>query len=212
MKKILFIIAGLMSSGVVAQKEDIAAFIGGNFQQVSSKKLFGGQIGVRYYFTDNFSFGGEFNFASQKYRENFNYFTDRTQLQSFTFNLASQYDIFKDKNFTAGIFVNNGVKSVTLRNLNDTYWETHYDEDGYPYYVETPKKLNNDVFYVLTPGVDLSVKLATVDEVDNVGLYLTGRAGYEMGFGKDFLQRSSNPQHVIASVGITLKGSTKSRE
>ncbi len=210
MKKILLTAAVLFSAFSFGQKEDLAMFIGANYQKVSSKDQVGLDFTARYYLTDQFSLGGQFLVSSQKYWDHFGYFTDHTQLNNFAVNVVTQYDIVNSDKVMAGFFVGNGVKFTSLKNLNDTYFEEHYDEYGYPYYVETAKTLNRDTFYVLTPGVDLSVKLATIDKEDNVGLYLTAKAGYQLAFGNDDLQRISNPHTFTGSFGLTFKGSTKS--
>lgn len=115
--------------------------------------------------------------------------------------------------FILGLFLGNGAKFVNLKNLSDTYFKEYYDDYGMPYYVETPKNLNRDTFYVITPGADFSIKLATVDAEDHVALYLTGKAGYQFSFGNDYyLQKTSNPHTFTGSIGLTIKGSTKSRD
>ncbi len=189
-----------------AQTEDLAVFLGGNFQKIETHKNLGADLTVRYYFTDKLSFGGQLLYASKNYRE------DRLSLESFRFNVVTQYDVFQRDNMYAGFFLNNGVKYSALRNLDDVYLEENNDEYGMPYFVETARLLNKDFFYILTPGAEASVRIATISKEDNAGVYITLKAGYEFGFGRDHALRLSNPHGFIGSVGITFKGSTKSEE
>lgn len=197
---------------VFAQKEDLAVFGGVNFQKNAAENFIGGELSARYYVDNQLSLGIQSIYSSKKFNDGFIYLTDKTILNNLTLNTLVQYDVLKNDKFMAGVYLGNGIRFKTLRNLNDAETYEYYDEYGYPYYMDVPKKLNRDVFYVLTPGLDLSFKVAELGKLEKVGLYLTSRSGYQFTFGQDQLTNKNISRNLIWSIGLTVKATTKAVE
>ena len=212
MKKHLLFLLIFSSVLSFAQKEDLAFFAGLNFQKEASENFVGGEISARFYVDNKFSVGLQTIFASKKFNDGFDYLTDRTILNNITLNSLIQYDLLSNDKFFVGLYLGNGIRFKTLRNLNDVDIYENYDEFGNVDYTEVPKKLNRDLFYVVTPGIDVSFKIAELGKMEKVGLYFTSKSGYQFSFGQDDLFKRNNSKNMVFSIGLTLKGNTKSLE
>ena len=210
MKKYMLIAACLVSVSFYSQKEDLAFFGGVNFQEVASKNQVSADLTGRYYVEDRLSIGLQFLYQSKKYSEGFGYFTDRTILNNMTVNTIVQYDFFKSDQLVVGAFIGNGINLIELRNLNEVRVEQYFDPQTYLYYdVLTPRILEKSAIYVFTPGVDVSLKLATLGKSEKIGLYITARGGYQFGFGENTFTGSNFSNNITGSFGITFKGTTQ---
>ena len=210
MKKYMLFASCLISMSFYSQKEDLAFFGGVNLQEVASKSQIGADLTGRYYLEDRLSLGLQLLYQSKRYNDGFGYLTDRTVLNNTTINTIVQYDFLKNDHFVAAAFVGNGINLIGLRNLNEVRIDQYFDEEALLYYdVVTPRILEKNVFYVLTPGIDLSLRIATVSKSEKIGLYLTTRGGYQFSFGENTITGSNNSPTFIASLGITLKGTSK---
>lgn len=209
MKKLLFIMTVFSFAQVFSQKEDLAVFGGVNIQKQAAGNFTGGELSARYYVANKLSLGVQSTYASKKFDDGFIYLTDRTILNNFTFSGLVQYDVIANDKFIFGAFLGNGIRLKTLRNLNDPRTYEYYDEFGFPYYIDLPKKLNRDLFYVLTPGLDLSFRVGEVGKTEKVGLYITSKGGYQFNFGEDQLTNKNNSRNLVWSIGVTFKATTK---
>lgn len=210
MKKYMLFATCLISIGFYAQKEDLAFFGGVNFQEVHSKSKISADLTGRYYVQDRLSIGLQFLYNTKRYEEGFGYFTDRTVLNNMTINTIVQYDFLKNDQFIVAAFVGNGVNLVELRNLNEVRVEQYFDPETYLYYdVVTPRILEKNAIYVFTPGVDVSLKLATLGKSEKIGLFVTARAGYQFNFGENTFTGSNFSNNLTGSFGITFKGTSQ---
>ena len=210
MKKYMLFATCLISTGFYAQKEDLAFFGGANFQEVDSKSKISADLTGRYYLQNRLSIGLQFLYNTKRYEEGFGYFTDRTVLTNMTINTIVQYDFLKNDQFIVAAFVGNGVNLVELRNLNEVRIEQYFDPETYLYYdVVTPRILEKNAIYVFTPGVDVSLKLATLGKSEKIGMYVTARAGYQFSFGENTFTGSNFSNNITGSFGITFKGTSQ---
>lgn len=210
MKAIHTLLVFLFSVATFSQSNNqLAVFGGANYQPVLKGNHFGLDLLARYYLDENISLGLEFAYTSKKYNQGFGYETDRTIMHNVVLNSVAQYDFMKSKRFVAGAFVSNGVSIITLRDRNDTRLREITEEIGGIWYtreVEVPKRLGRDSFYILTPGIDLSYRVATLDEEFNTYLYITSRIGYQVAFGSGDFAKPKNFTDFVLSLGVTIKG------
>lgn len=209
MKTIYTFLTLLFSMTIFAQSsKELAIFGGANYQPILKGHQFGGDLTGRYYVSEKLSLGLGFAYSTKKYREGFGYETDRTLTHNVLLNSVVQYDFLSNENFSVGAYFLNGVSLVTLRNLNDTKTRTVNEEiDGIWYWreVEVPKRLNRDAFYVMTPGIDFSVKVANLDPEFDTKMYITSRIGYQMAFGNQDFATAKNYTDFVFSLGITIR-------
>src|SRR5690554_2773825 len=187
MKTISTFIALLFSMMIFAQSNNQFAVFGGvNYQPVLKGNTIAGDLTGRYYVGEKLSLGLGFDYTFKKYNQGFDYPTDKTLMHNVTLNSVVQYDFLNSEKLTVGVFLANGASIVTLRDRNDTKTtETTQEIDGIwqTTIVEVPKRLGRDAFYILTPGIDFSCKVVTLDQEFNTHLYITSRIGYQMAFG-----------------------------
>lgn len=202
------IFVALLFSGIIfAQSNNQLAIFGGTDYQPALK---GHHIGFdlmgRYYLDEKLSLGLGFAYTSNNYREGFGYETDRTLMYNVLLNSVAQYDFFKNESFFAGVFLANGVSIVTLRDRNDTKTREYIDETWQTTEIEVPKRLGRDAFYILTPGIDFSCKVATLDEEFKTHLYITSRIGYQKAFGDGDFGKPENFSGFLFLLGVMIRG------
>lgn len=209
MKTIYTFLTVLFSMTIFAQSgNEFAVFGGGNYQPVLKAHQFGLDFTGRYYVSENLSLGLGFAYSSKKYRDGFGYETDRTLTHNVLLNSVVQYDFLNNENISVGAYLLNGVSIITLRDSNDTKTREVTEEiDGiwYTREVEVPKRLNRDAFYVITPGLDFSVKVANLDPEFDTKMYITSRIGYQMAFGNQDFATAKNYTDFVFSLGITIR-------
>ena len=210
MKTITTCIALLFSTMIFAQSDNQLAVFGGvNYQPILKGNTIAGDITARYYVGEKLSLGLEVGYTFRKYNQGFGFLTDRTLMHNVTLNSVVQYDFLHNEKLTVGAFLANGVSMVTLRDRNDTRTtETTQEINGIwqTTIVEVPKRLGRDAFYILTPGIDFSYKVATLDEEFNTNLYITSRVGYQMAFGSGDFAKPKSFTDFILMLGVTIKG------
>lgn len=210
MRTITIFFALLFSVPLFSQSEkQLAVFGGANYQPILKGNHFGFDLTGRYYLDEKISVGLEFAYSSKKYNQGFGFETDRTLMHNVLLNSVIQYDFLTSEKFFVGAFVTNGVSIITLRDRNDTRLREVTEEiDGiwYTREVEVPKRLGRDSFYILTPGIDLSYKVATLDQEFNTNLYITSRIGYQIAFGDGDFAKPKNFTDFVFSLGVTIKG------
>lgn len=163
-------------------------------------------ISIRYYLTNNFSLGGGFQFTTQKFPGGMGYDTERTLLHHFNFQVIPQYDIFKNQNLIIGLQLRNGVSSSLLYDRDDLI-ESPDAEWSLLGNNKTPNLLDTDVYYLLTPQLNISYKIVPLDEVTDI--YVTLNGGYQMAFGRGHYTRPADFRNYIVSLGILIKGPTE---
>lgn len=210
MKTITTFLALLFSTIIFAQSNNQLAVFGGmNYQPILKGNAIAGDLTARYYVGEKLSLGVGFDYTFKKYNQGFGYLTDRTLMHNVTLNSIVQYDFLHSEKLTVGAFVANGASIVTLRDRNETRTtETTQEIDGIwqTTIVEVPKRLGRDAFYILTPGIDFSYKVASLDEEFNVNLYITSRVGYQMAFGSGDFAKPKNFTDFVLMLGVTVKG------
>src|SRR5690606_13616023 len=210
MKTIIAFLALLFSTMIFAQSDNQLAVFGGvNYQPILKGNTIAGDITARYYVGEKLSLGLEVGYTFRKYNQGFGFLTDRTLMHNVTLNSVVQYDFLHNEKLTVGAFLANGVSMVTLRDRNDTRTtETTQEINGIwqTTIVEVPKRLGRDAFYILTPGIDFSYKVASLDEEFNTNLYITSRVGYQMAFGSGDFSKPKNFTDFVLMLGVTVKG------
>lgn len=210
MKTITTCIALLFSMVIFAQSDNQLAVFGGvNYQPILKGNTIAGDITARYYVGEKLSLGLEVGYTFRKYNQGFGFLTDRTLMHNVTLNSVVQYDFLHNEKLTVGAFLANGVSMVTLRDRNDTRTtETTQEINGIwqTTVVEVPKRLGRDAFYILTPGIDFSYKVASLDEEFNTNLYITSRVGYQMAFGSGDFSKAKSFTDFVLMLGVTIKG------
>lgn len=209
MRTITIFFALLFSVLLFSQSEkQLAVFGGANYQPILKGNHFGFDLTGRYYLDEKISVGLEFAYTSKKYNQGFGFETDRTLMHNVLLNSVIQYDFLTSEKFFVGAFVANGVSIITLRDRNDTRLREVTEEiDGiwYTREVEVPKRLNRDAFYVMTPGIDFSAKVANLDPEFDTNMYITSRIGYQMAFGNQDFATARNYTDFVFSLGITIR-------
>ncbi len=210
MKAISTFVALLFSIMIFAQSNNQLAVFGGmSYQPILRASTVGGDLTGRYYVGEKLSLGLGFDYTFKKYNQGFGYLTDRTLMHNVRLNAIAQYDFLNSEKLRVGAFAANGAAIVTLRDRNDTKTtETTQEIDGIwqTIIVETPKRLGRDAFYILTPGIDFSYKVATLDPEFNTDLYVTSRVGYQLALGSGDFAKPKNFTDFIFSLGVTIKG------
>ncbi len=195
---------------IFAQSNNQLAVFGGvNYQPILKGNHIGADLTARYYVGEKLSLGLGVDYTFKKYNQGFNFLTDRTLMHHVTLNSVVQHDFLNSEKLTVGAFLANGASIVTLRDRNDTKTtETTQEIDGIwqTTIVEVPKRLGRDAFYILTPGIDFSYKVVTLDQEFNTHLYITSRIGYQMAFGDGDFAKPKNFTDFVLMLGVTVKG------
>ena len=192
-----------------SQQDDLAITLGATTFPKFGDTGIGFDLSARYYLTDAFSLGGNFYTASPKFNHGFGYETDRTLLNIYAINVPLEYDVINTEKFTLGLGFSNGLLLNVLRNRNKTKEVTYYDDDtGIWYTSQVPVRIKTDVYYLLTPFADASLKILTLEKQD-ASMFLTAKASYQNAFGNGAFSRPNDFRSYMFSVGITIKGSTK---
>lgn len=209
MKKVYYILALLLSSPLFfAQKEKVAFYFGAELQPTIYKYQPAVNINGRSYINDRVSLGGTLSFTSKKYAENFGYPADRTRSNHIILNFMAQNDFINTEKVVLSTYLSTGLYFFSLVNPDEKTTETAYnDVDGI--WIESeydvPKKLSRSIFYNVQGGLDFSVKLATITE-EEIGIYLTSRAGYQFVFGNGNFINGNQFTKPVFSLGVTFKG------
>jgi hypothetical protein len=209
MKKVHYILALFLSSPLFfAQKEKVAFYFGAELQPIVYKYQSALNINARSYLNDRVSLGGSFSFASNKYAENFGYPADRTRSNHIILNVLAQNDFINTEKVVFSTYLSTGLYLFNLVNPDEKTTEIVYNDiDGVwiANEYEVPRRLSRNIFYNVQAGLDFSVKLATITE-EEVGIYLTSRAGYQFVFGKSDFVNGNQFTKPVFSLGITFKG------
>lgn len=211
-KNFLLLASVFASVSLAAQKDHLSFFAGVKQQDVAGRNQLGGEFQFKYYLTNNLALGAQLNYGYRNYHHFFGYITDYSRLTSSSVGALGQYDFLYLNRLELGAFLSAGLKTATLRNLNDITIEEQYDEYGQVSYVEVARKLDQDYFFSVTPGVTASYSMVQISKEEKVWLFLTLNAGYQQNFGRDDLQKLNNPHGFTASIGLTVKGYAKSQD
>lgn len=209
MKKVYPFLAFLLSCPLFfAQKEKVAFYFGAELQPTIYKHQPAIHVNARSYLNDRISLGGALSFTSKKYNENFGYAADRTRSNHIILNFLAQNDFINTEKVVFSTYLSTGLYFFSLVNPDEKTTEiTHNEVDGvwYENEYEVPKKLSRSIFYNMQGGLDFSVKLATITE-DEIGIYLTSRAGYQFVFGNGDSINGNQFTKPVFSLGVTFKG------
>lgn len=209
MKKVLYTLVFLMCGNLCfAQKDKIAFYGGVEWQPAIRQYQPAIQLNGRGYVNNRISLGAAMSYTGEKHSENFGYFANRTWSNHLIINFLVQNDVISSDKFFFSTYLSTGFYFLGLVNPDDRTTETSYSEvDGIwlENQYEVPRRLNRDLFYNIQGGVDFSVKLGSFTK-EEVGIYLTTRAGYQFVFGNGDVANGSQFSKPVISVGVTLKG------
>jgi len=172
---------------------DIGAF----YTPFRSTDLFGLNCDFKVYPIRRFATGFSASITNKRINDSFQYSVGKPYLYFNEFCWINQYNIVQADRIRIGINVNNGILVSQLgdNDVKVKYW-TKYG------YSERAKTVATNYFYVIEPGIDISLKLFS--NKHDPDIYLTAKAKYRAAFGdaKFGGQSDYNNYYIGASVSI----------
>lgn len=166
---------------------------------VLSKNFYGLYISVKYYPLKRYATGIDLSFSEKKIIDTFSYSIKKPLLDFYEFSWTNQFDFIQSKRIRMGLNVNNGLAVARLG--DNSIKETYYTEYGPE---EKPKKVAANYFYLLEPGMDLSIKLFHIKRFSD--FYLTSKAKYRFLFGNCKFAQLSDFSGYYFGLGVSLIG------
>lgn len=205
---ILITLVSIYSADVYAQKTDslknkynheasidIVAF----YSPLLSKKLFGGSIDFKYYPFKKIGTGLSFSMTEKKVDETYSFSIQQPVLDYYEFGWINQYDIIESNNINIGLNLNNGI--VCSRLADNAEKEKYWTKYGYSY---RAKEVVTNYFYLLQPGVNISIKL--ISNKHSPDFYLTTKAKYRFVLGNSKYSTVSDFSNYYFALGLSVIG------
>ena len=209
---LLFIIALFQTSMVLAQsqQDDLAFSLRAAALPIYNDYRLGAEASLQYYIKDDLSVGGKFQYTFNNFNHGFGYDTPKAIVHYLNISTPIQYDVINDEKFQLGFGLAPGISLATLRDRTQLKEKEYYDDEtGIVTVVKMPIRLNRDAYFTLTPNIDFSYKLTSIEKNSNTALYLSGNAGYQFSMGAGDFTNSNSFRNYVVSLGFTIKGTTK---
>ena len=170
------------------------------------KNAFGAEVGASYYLDDFLSIGISGSYSGIELERDFGFKTDRTLIRFFTIEIPVGYELVTENRFEVSVANQLGIAFATLRDKNSKEVKEYWDREvGMMYTYASPKKLDHDLFFVMTPTATASYKLMDVGTKTKRNLFITGTLGYRIAFGKGSFSNGSDYTNFCFMVGFCLK-------
>ena len=169
------------------------------YSPLLAKPFFGLNIDYIHYPVKHFGTGLSFMVASRKMKDTFSYSIKQPIINYFEIGWINQFNCIHTKRFRLNVELVNGIATAQLGDfaVKEKYW-TKY---GYRY---RTKKVANNTYYYLSPGMDFSLRL--VSENHGSAIYLTAKANYSFLFGRSHFASANQFSNYNAAIGISIIG------
>ncbi len=170
------------------------------------KNAFGAEVEASYYLDDYLFIGISGSYSGVELKRNFGFETDRTLIRFFTIEVPVGYELVNKKRFEVSVANQLGIAFSTLRDKNSKDVKEYWDREvGMTYTYAVARKLDHDLFFVMTPTATASYRLMDVGIKSKRNLYVTGTLGYRIAFGKGSFSTGSDYTNFCFMVGLCLK-------
>jgi hypothetical protein len=206
--KILIVIFWLICSNGLAQETDSLDYgfkgelcmqIGAFYSPVLSKDFYGFNFDFKYYLKKRFATGLEISATQKEISDTFSYSIQKPVVEYYEFGWINHYDILQSRYLRIGVNLNNGLSLSRLGDNSEK--ETYYTDDGV---AERAKEVATNYFYLIEPGIDVSVRLFEIR--DFAGLYLTTKLKNRFVLGHHKYGHIQDFSNYFISVGISFIG------
>lgn len=174
---------------------DIVAF----YSPILSKKLFGGSVDFKYYPFKKIATGLSFSMTEKKVNETYSFSIQQPVLDYYEFGWINQYDIIESNKIIIALNLNNGI--VCSRLADNAEKEKYWTKYGYSY---RAKEVATNYFYLLQPGVNVSIKL--ISNKHSPDFYLTTKAKYRFVLGDSKYGSASDFSNCYFAIGLSVIG------
>lgn len=170
--------------------------------KVLNSIFWGGGFSIKYYPQKKWSTGLLLWGAGKRTVDTFGFSIRRPVLNYYTIGWINSFDLVQKNSWRTGISLTNGMAISELRDKAQTEkLRTRYG------YRDVPKRIATNYYYLLEPGVNVSVKL--VSNNHNPDFYLTGGAKYRLLFGNSRFGTPDVFSGLVFSLGLSLIGFDK---
>ena len=217
MKKNIVLLFGILLSVIgYAQPMQDDLSIGLSFKSVpfKSDRLPAIVLESQYYITDRWATGGNMAYTRQKYGNAFGLDARRTYFHYFSVNWANRFEIIRTPKFHLDANLDMGIIVGTLRDREHYEWVDsgyYYDDWYYNSRSKVYDKLGRDTYFAAYPSIGMNYKLLDISTEENVALYLTGNAGYQLIAGAGDFTTPQDFSGFTWLVGLKIIGPTKEK-
>jgi hypothetical protein len=210
MKRIIFLLAITFSGSTIiygqttdSLKSNVrheASFdIGAFYTPVLSKDFYGVNIDFKYYPYQRIATGFSASMTNKKINNSFQYTIGQPIIYYYEFGWINQYEIIQTKKIRVGLNINNGI---VISELGDNTIKQKVFTGRV--FVDKAKVVETNYFYLLQPGLDISIRLLSKNNYPD--LYLTTKAKYRFVFGDSKYGHLNDFSNFYFGLGLSIIG------
>ena len=182
-------------------KHEASFDFGAFYTPVLSKDLYGGNIDFKYYPYRKFATGLCFSMTEKKITDTFSYSIGQPLLDYYEIGWINQVDLMQRDKIRIGVNLNNGI--VISRLGDNSEKEKYWTKYGYRY---RAKEVATNYFYLLQPGLDISLRLFSNHHYPD--FYLTTKFKYRFVFEDNKYGQLNDFSNYYFGLGISIIGFT----
>lgn len=168
---------------------------------VLSNKFYGFNSEIKYFPINRFGTGVYFTYAGKNITDTFTYSITKPLINYYEIGWINQYHFLQTNKVRMNVNLNNGIAIARLG--DDAIKEKRRTRYGYTY---VSKEVATNIFYLLEPGADFSLKLFSLNHDPNI--WLTTKFKYRFLFGESKYATIKQFSGYLFAIGISLTGST----
>lgn len=161
---------------------------------VLSKKAYGVNFNLEYFFTKRIATGIYFLYAQKRIADTFAYSIKKPIIQFYEAGWITQYDLLQTDRLRININLVNGFSQARLG--DNAIKEKRLKN--------APKEIASNFFYSLEPGSSISYRLTSTHH--NADLWLTAATNYRFAFGNTRYALPKDFSGYTAGIGVSLRG------
>lgn len=169
---------------------------------VLNKTLWGGGLDMKYFPVRKWATGLSIVFASSHITDTFSFSIRDPMINYWEIGWLNQFNILTKQKFKANVNLVNGLSVFEL--IDDAQKVPRRTRYGYR---NAAKQLATNYYYVLSPGIDLMVRL--VSNKNNPDLYITSKVKYRLEFGSSSFASENMFTGLTVALGFTATGFDK---
>jgi hypothetical protein len=146
--------------------------LGSFYTPLLNKNLIGFNTDLKYYWARRFSTGVNWSIATKKINETYSYTILKPIIYYNELGLINEFEFLQHKWVRMNMNLNNGLCNPYL---GDDAFNKHYGSSAHGYSI--PKRITSNYYYMLEPGISLSVRFSNY-------FYLTLKGKYRFIYGK----------------------------
>lgn len=169
---------------------------------VLNKTLWGGGLDIKYFPVPKWATGLSIAFASGHITDTFSFSIKDPMVNFWEIGWLNQFSILTKAKFRGAVNLVNGLSAFEL--VDDGQKVPRRTRYGYR---NAAKQLATNYYYVLSPGIDLMVRL--VSNKNNPDWYLTSKVKYRIVFGSSSFASENMFAGLSVAIGISVTGFDK---